>query len=108
MGHALGTSRDEEYARTMPRLAAKAAEHRFVGADQRRQLNDLSRSLIALEQDATLIAVIGMGQSSWLVAGIVPGIDRQPLKKLAPDCCLLNSATRGSPSSWRQSPAGSS
>ena len=49
------------------------------------QLNDLSRSLVALEQDATLIAVIEMGQSSWLVAGIVPGIDRQPLKKLAPD-----------------------
>src|SRR5215471_3544949 len=50
-----------------------------------RQLNDLSRSLVALEQDATLIAVIEMGQSSWLVAGIVPGIERQPLKKLAPD-----------------------
>ena len=31
------------------------------------QLNDLSRSLVTLEQDATLIAVIEMGQSSWLV-----------------------------------------
>jgi transposase len=30
-----------------------------------------------------LIAVIEMSQSSWLVAGIVPGISRQPLKKLA-------------------------
>src|SRR6266516_3682181 len=49
------------------------------------QLNDLSRSLVTLEQDATLIAVIEMGQSSWLVAGIVPGIERQPLKKLAAD-----------------------
>ena len=49
------------------------------------QLNDLSRSLITLEQDATLIAVIEMGQSSWLVAGIVPGVERQPLKKLAVD-----------------------
>jgi transposase len=49
------------------------------------QLSDLSRSLVAFEQDATLIAVIEMGQSSWLVAGIVPGIERQPLKKLAPD-----------------------
>src|SRR5579863_4646048 len=48
-------------------------------------LNDLNRSLIPLEQDATLVAVIEMGQSSWLVAGIVPGIERQPLKKLAPD-----------------------
>jgi transposase len=50
-----------------------------------RQLNDLSRSLVALEQNATVIVVIVMGQSSWLVAGIVPGIERQPLKKLAPD-----------------------
>src|SRR5437879_10545139 len=49
------------------------------------QLNDLSRSLVTLEQDATLIAVIEMGQSSWLVAGIVPGVERQPLKKLAVD-----------------------
>jgi transposase len=49
------------------------------------QLNDLSRSLVILEQDATLIAVIEMGQSSWLVAGIVPGVERQPLKKLAVD-----------------------
>jgi hypothetical protein len=32
------------------------------------KLNDLSRSLIALEQDATLIVVIEMGQSSWLVS----------------------------------------
>ena len=45
------------------------------------QLNDLSRSLVALEQDATLIVVIEMGQSSWLVAGVVPGIERQPLKE---------------------------
>jgi transposase len=49
------------------------------------QLNDLSRSLVALEQETTLIAVIEMGQSSWLVAGIVPGIERQPLKKLTAD-----------------------
>src|ERR1700745_161556 len=49
------------------------------------QLNDLSRSLVALEQDATLIAVIEMGQSNWLVAGIVPGVHRQPLKRLTTD-----------------------
>jgi len=29
--------------------------------------------------------VIEMSQSSWLVAGMVPGIERQPLKKLKPD-----------------------
>lgn len=47
--------------------------------------NDLSRSVIVLEQDCTLVAVIEMSQSSWLVAGIVPGIERHPLKKLAAD-----------------------
>src|SRR5262245_35338835 len=31
------------------------------------------------------IAVIEMSQSSWLVAGIVPGVERQPLKKLTTD-----------------------
>src|SRR5258707_14879163 len=49
------------------------------------KLNDLSRSLTPLKPDGTLIAVIEMSLSSWLVAGIVPGIERQPLKKLAVD-----------------------
>src|SRR4249920_1298113 len=66
------------------------------------QLNDLSRSLVILEQDATLIAVIEMGQSSWLVAGIVPGVERQPLKKLAVDeSALLKLLNR-----WREQAAG--
>jgi transposase len=47
--------------------------------------NDLSRSVVVLEQDSTLVAVIEMSRSSWLVAGIVPGIERHPLKKLAAD-----------------------
>jgi transposase len=49
------------------------------------QPNDLSRSLVALQQDSTLVAVIEMSQSNWLVAGIVPGLGRHPLKKLEPD-----------------------
>src|SRR5207302_1975249 len=49
------------------------------------QSNDLSRSLTALDQDSTLIAIIEMSQASWLVGAIVPGIERHPLKKLAPD-----------------------
>ena len=49
------------------------------------KLNDLSRSLTAGEPEGTLIAVIEMSLSSWLVAGIVPGLERQPLKKLAVD-----------------------
>jgi transposase len=53
------------------------------------QVNDLSRCLAALDQDSTLIAVIEMSQSSWLVAGIVPGIARHPVKKLEPDAAAL-------------------
>src|ERR1700752_886320 len=49
------------------------------------KLNDLSRSLTALEPDGTLIAVIEVSLSSWLVAGIVPGVNRAPLKKLEAD-----------------------
>ena len=47
--------------------------------------NDLSQSGIVLKQDSTLIAVIEMSLSSWLVAGMVPSMERQPLKKLAID-----------------------
>jgi transposase len=46
------------------------------------QPNDLSRSLVALDQNSTIIAVVELSHSSWLVAGIVPGIERQPRKKL--------------------------
>ena len=49
------------------------------------QPNDLSRSLTALDQDSTLIAVIEMSQASWLVGAMVPGLERHPLKKLAPE-----------------------
>jgi transposase len=48
-------------------------------------VNDLSRSLTALDQDSTLIAVIEMGLTSWLVGALVPGLEREPLKKLACD-----------------------
>src|SRR5580704_12061548 len=46
---------------------------------------DLSKSLGALDQDSTLIVVIEMSQSSWLVAARAPGLARDPLKKLPPD-----------------------
>src|SRR5260370_29479870 len=49
------------------------------------KLNDLSRSPSPLDPDGTLILVIELSLSSWLVAGIVPGVERQPLKKLAVD-----------------------
>jgi transposase len=47
--------------------------------------DDLGKSLVALDQNRTLVAVVELSQSSWLVGGIVPGIDRHPEKKLAPD-----------------------
>jgi len=37
-----------------------------------------------LDQDSTLIAVVEMSQSTWLVGGVLPGIERQPRKKLEP------------------------
>ena len=49
------------------------------------QVDDLSCSLVAFDQDATLIVVVEMSEASWLVAGMAPGVDRQPLKKLGPD-----------------------
>jgi transposase len=48
------------------------------------QPNDLSRSLVALDQNSTIIVVIELSQSSWLVGGVLPGIERQPRKKLEP------------------------
>ena len=62
---------------------------------QTKTVNDFSRCLDPLDMDAT--AVIEMSQSSWLVAGIVPGVEREPLKKLAIDeHALLNLLRR-----WR-------
>jgi transposase len=49
------------------------------------EANDLSRCRTGLDQDSTLIAVIEMSQASWLVAGVVPGVERHPAKKLNPD-----------------------
>src|SRR5258708_32789383 len=46
---------------------------------------DLSKSLAVLDPDSTLIVVIEMSQSSWLVAARAPGLARDPLKKLPPD-----------------------
>ncbi|ABE63551.1 transposase IS116/IS110/IS902 [Nitrobacter hamburgensis X14] len=60
-------------------------------------VDDLSRSLTALAQDSTLMTVIELSKSSWLVAGMVPGIERHPVKKLDPDpVALLNLVSR-----WR-------
>ena len=46
-------------------------------------------SLTTLEQDSTIVAVIEMSQSKWLVAAVVPGVERQPLKRLDADEAAL-------------------
>jgi transposase len=53
------------------------------------QRNDLSRSLVAFEQNSTLVSVIELSLKTWLVAGLVPGLTRQPLKKQAADADAL-------------------
>jgi transposase len=52
---------------------------------QHKPLNDLSRSLTPFDPNQSLIAVIELSKESWLVAGIIPGVERQPLKKLEPN-----------------------
>ena len=52
---------------------------------QKKPLNDLSRSPTPFDPNRTLIVVVELSKESWLVAGILPGVERQPLKKLAAD-----------------------
>jgi len=48
--------------------------------------NDQSKkSSTAFDQASTLVTVVELSRNSWLVAGVVPGINRHPLKKLAAD-----------------------
>ncbi len=49
------------------------------------QVDDLSRSLTVFDQNTSLIVVVELSEASRLVAGLVPDVARQPLKKLAPD-----------------------
>src|SRR6476661_5501232 len=63
---------------------ATSSLHLTDGVAAMPQPNDLSRSLVALDQNSTIIAVVELSQSSWLVGGVVPGIELQPRKKLEP------------------------
>src|SRR5580700_1971528 len=53
------------------------------------QVNDLSCAPVSFEQNGTLVVVLEMSQSNWLAAGVVPGVERRPLKKIAPDPVAL-------------------
>jgi transposase len=45
--------------------------------------SDLNQSYAAFDQASTLVCVIELSSKSWLVAGTVPGVKRQPKKQLA-------------------------
>lgn len=53
------------------------------------RVSDLSRSLAAFDQNTALTVVVELSEASWLVAGLVPGLDRQPLKKQEPNPVAL-------------------
>jgi transposase len=62
---------------------------------------DLSKPLVALDHESTLVCVIEMSGTSWLVAATVPGVDRRPLQKLPVNPArLLEQVER-----WRQEAA---
>jgi transposase len=45
----------------------------------------IAKSNAEFDPDGTLVVVVEMSCSSWLVAGLLPGVERRPLKKLEPD-----------------------
>ena len=53
------------------------------------RVNDMSRAVVPFEQSTTLVLVVEMGAKSWLAAGNVLGVERQPMKKLEPDAAAL-------------------
>src|SRR5580700_4639495 len=70
-------------------VVAPSSSIRTDGGYPVAQVNDLSRSLTAFDPISTLVVVVEMSRASWLVCGVVPGVERQPLKKLEPDATAL-------------------
>jgi transposase len=48
-------------------------------------IDQSKKALNAFEQDSTLVVVVELSQKSWLVAGVVPEVDRHSLKKFDAD-----------------------
>jgi transposase len=44
--------------------------------------SDLNQSYAAFDQASTIVSVVELSSESWLLAGTVPGVKRQPKKKL--------------------------
>src|SRR5436189_5772410 len=53
------------------------------------QVNDLSRSLAAFDPISSLVVVVEMSKTSWLVSGVAPVVERQLVKKLQPEATAL-------------------
>src|SRR3981081_1982911 len=70
-------------------VVATSSSIRTDGGCPVAQVNDLSRSLTAFDPISTLVVVVEISKASWLVSGVVPGVERQPLKKLEPDATAL-------------------
>src|SRR5215468_3666616 len=70
-------------------VVAPSSSIRTDGGYPVAQVNDLSRSLTAFDPSSTLVVVVEMSKAKWLVSGAVPGVERQPLKKLEPDATAL-------------------
>jgi transposase len=68
-----------------PRPTVRSVRSAKKRSTRLQQLNDMSRSLAALDQDSTVACVIEMGRASWLAAAVVPGVARHRLKKIDPD-----------------------
>lgn len=49
------------------------------------QTYDLDCSRTALDINSTLVVVVEMSQSTWLLHAVLPGVDRRPMKKLSVD-----------------------
>src|SRR5215470_17561278 len=66
-----------------PSALSKPTERSFCPMSPQ---NDQSKKCFtAFEQASTMVAVVELSKKLWLVAGIVPGIGRHPLKKLEAD-----------------------
>jgi transposase len=63
----------------------KLALFGIIGGAPMLQHAAIGRSTAAFNPDETLTIVVEMSRSSWLVAGLVPGVERRPLKKLNAD-----------------------
>src|SRR5258708_22652141 len=70
-------------------VVAPSSSIRTDGGCPVAQVNDLSRSVSAFDPISTLVVVVEMSKASWLVSSVVPGVERQPLKKLEPDATAL-------------------